>query len=164
MFVIYNPEDDTEGYIGYMPSNDSIYVVFRGSVSITNWITDMTTTKSAYTTFPECNCQVHDGFYHAEQRVIAEITGEVAKLRVAHPTASIKTTGHSLGAALAQLTAMDLVKAGYDVSMINFGQPRVGDEDYSTFVKTKMTESWRVVHNRDPVPHLPMDGAILGFW
>jgi hypothetical protein len=59
---------------------------------------------------------------------------------------------------------MDLVKAGFDVSMINFGQPRVGDQAYSDFVKTKLSESWRVVHNRDPVPHMPMSGPVLSFW
>jgi hypothetical protein len=100
-YVIYNADDDTEGYIGYLPSNDSIYVVFRGSVSLTNWITDMTTDKTAYSSFPECNCQVHDGFYHAEQRVIADVVNEVSKLKAVYPTAAIKTTGHSLGAALA---------------------------------------------------------------
>lgn len=86
-----------------------------------NWITDMTTDKTAYTSFPECNCQVHDGFYNAEQRVIEGVVSEVSRLRGSYPTAAIKTTGHSLGAALAQLAAMDLVKAGYDVSLINFG-------------------------------------------
>ena len=53
---------------------------------------------------------------------------------------------------------MDLVKAGFEVSMINFGQPRVGDLAYSNFAKTILPESWRVVHNRDIVPHLPMSG------
>lgn len=29
---------ETFGYIGYLPSNNSIYVVFRGSSNIPNWI------------------------------------------------------------------------------------------------------------------------------
>jgi len=36
--------DDTEGFIGYLPSDKSIYVVFKGTESITNWITDMDVT------------------------------------------------------------------------------------------------------------------------
>jgi predicted lipase len=59
---------------------------------------------------------------------------------------------------------MDLANAGFVVSLINFGQPRVGDQAYAEFAKTKLAESWRVVHNRDPVPHLPMNGAVLSFW
>jgi len=46
--TIYNPSKDVEGYIGYLPSDKSIYVVFRGSVSITNWFTNLDTDKSPY--------------------------------------------------------------------------------------------------------------------
>lgn len=38
--------------------------------------------------------------------------------------------------------------------MINFGQPRVGDDKYAAFSNTKLTQ-YRVVHNRDLVPHNP---------
>jgi len=44
------------GYIGYLPSDKAIYVTFRGSVNIANWITNLDTTKDAYEAFPECNC------------------------------------------------------------------------------------------------------------
>jgi hypothetical protein len=54
--IIYNKVDDTNGYIGYLPSDNSIYVSFRGSESIHNWLTDLDATKTDYTSFPECNC------------------------------------------------------------------------------------------------------------
>jgi hypothetical protein len=47
---------DTEGYIGYLPFDESIYVVFRGSVSLQNWLADFTTTKTDYKSWPDCNC------------------------------------------------------------------------------------------------------------
>lgn len=126
--IISNVVDDTEGFVGYLPSDNSIYVVFRGSESIRNWITNLTVAKKSYTTFSDCtNCQVHAGFYTATQDVYPAVLSEVKILRNLYPTASIKTTGHSLGAALAQLTAMELIHSGYTVSMINFGQPRVGE-------------------------------------
>jgi len=56
---------------------------------------------------------------------------EVARLRNLYPTYSVHTTGHSLGAALALLTQMDLIKAGYSATMINFGQPRVGNDKFA---------------------------------
>jgi len=43
------------------------------------------------------------------------------------PGRTIKVTGHSLGAAIAHLTALMLIKNGMNVHMINFGQPRIGD-------------------------------------
>jgi len=58
---------------------------------------------------------------------------EVKSLHKKYPSYAIKTTGHSLGGALAQLAGMSLTHSGYDVSMINFGQPRIGDADYASF-------------------------------
>ncbi len=71
--TIYDSTNDTNGYIGYLPSDNSIYVVFRGSESILNWVTNLSTTKTNYTSYPGCNCQVHNGFYKAEQRVIDQV-------------------------------------------------------------------------------------------
>lgn len=111
--MIYNPSKDVEGYIGYLPSDNSIYVVFRGSVSITNWITNLDTDKSKYQMWPECNCQVHDGFQKAANSVSGQIIAEVNRLKGLHGSAKIKTTGHSLGAAMAQLTGMTLIRNGF---------------------------------------------------
>ena len=69
-----------------------------------------------------------------------------------------------MGAALATLTALDLIKAGYDTSCYNFGSPRVGDEAFSSFAKTKFTDFWRVTHLKDIVPHNPGSGGLLGFY
>ncbi len=115
--VIYDSRDDTQGYIGYLPSDKSIYVVYRGSESTKNWITNLDAFKTPYTTFSECGCQVHKGFYEAEQKVISGVISEVKALQSAHSGYAVKVTGHSLGAALAQLTSMDLVKAGISTSV-----------------------------------------------
>lgn len=66
--VTYTFDDlkDTQGYVGYLPSDSSIYVVFRGSSSIQNWITNLEVTKTAYK--GSCcgkSCQIHRGFYEA---------------------------------------------------------------------------------------------------
>ncbi len=109
----------------------------------------------SYTSYPECACQVHKGFYQAEQKVISSVIGEVQRLKSIYPLYNVKVTGHSLGAALAQLTSMDLLKAGYPCSVINFGQPRTGDAAYAKFATPKVP-TIRVVHNKDQVPHLPV--------
>jgi predicted lipase len=97
---------------------------------------------------------VHKGFYEAEQIVIAGIISEVKSLQSAHSGYAVKVTGHSLGAALAQLTSMDLKKAGISNSVYNFGQPRTGDQKYASFATSKVS-TVRVTHNKDTVPHLP---------
>ncbi len=48
--------------------------------------------------------------------------------------------------------------------MINFGQPRVGDETYANFSDAKFTNQLRVTHNQDPVPHLPLQTKPQNFY
>ena len=94
---------------------------------------DIDTNPAKYDTWPECNCRVHAGFNRGVNRVWDRVLSEVTRLQAINPTYKVKVTGHSLGAALAQLCGMRLVQAGFDVSMINFGQPRTGDSDYAAF-------------------------------
>jgi len=96
-----------------------------------------------------------------EQGALPTVLQAVADLKLLYPTARVKTTGHSLGAALATLTAMDLAKLYPDVQVYNFGSPRVGDKTFSPFAGTVMTDFWRVTHYKDCVPHLPEQ--TLGF-
>jgi len=61
-----------------------------------------------------------------------------------------------LGAAVAQLTGMRLMRAGINVdNMINFGMPRVGDADYASFSNKTWPNQWRMTHNADIIPHVP---------
>ncbi len=43
--VIYDTLSETQGYVGYLPSDKSIYVAFRGSSNIPNWISDLDALK-----------------------------------------------------------------------------------------------------------------------
>lgn len=60
--VIYDPTYDVQGYIGYLPSDSSIYVTFRGTDSVLNTYIDGLFAKTAYNMWPECNCTIHTGF------------------------------------------------------------------------------------------------------
>jgi predicted lipase len=143
--TLYDAGTDTEGYVGYLASDNSIYVTFRGSSSIANWVTNFDATQAAYTKWPACNCKVHAGFQNAYNTVYATALAEVKRLKSLHSTYAVKTTGHSLGGALAHLTALALIADGIPTTMINFGQPRTGDATFATFSATKLT-SFRVVH------------------
>lgn len=71
---------------------------------------------------------VHEGFYNSYLAMASQLQSAVDGLG----SSDIFATGHSLGAALANLAAFELTLAGYPVSaMINFGQPRVGDPTYA---------------------------------
>ena len=69
------------------------------------------------------------------------------RLKTVYPLASVKTTGHSLGGALAQLSGMDLINAGYEVSSYIFGTPRIGNIEFITFSNSKYSDLHYVVNH-----------------
>ena len=73
-----------------------------------------------------------------------------------HPQSSVHVTGHSLGAALAHVGAVDLYNNGIPVaSSITFGSPRTGNQAFSKYYTKTGGLQWRVTHYRDPIVHLP---------
>lgn len=100
-YDIDDKEKDTRGYVGYNSDQTTIYVVFRGTTDVANWLTDL---DAVMTDYPLCHdCSVHKGFLDAEQRVYPGVFEEVTKLKAEFPSYGIIVTGHSLGAALATL-------------------------------------------------------------
>lgn len=153
--TLYDIKTDLQGYTGILPSTKSIYVVLRGSSSIMNWLADFEVRLVPYTTFPDCDCEVHNGFYKSALGVTNKTINSVKILKKLYPTYSVIVTGHSYGASVGQLLAMELIKQGINVKLYDYGQPRVGDSKYADFVNTHISEYWRTTHNKDIVPHVP---------
>ena len=156
--TIHDNKYQTMGFVGFLASTQSIYVAYRGSSNWQNWMANLETSMTPYTSFPngECEgCKVHRGFYAALLADFDAAAAEVNRLLKVYPTYKVKTTGHSLGAALAQLAGMELMARNIPVSSTyNFGQPRTGNGKYSAFVNSLIT-TFRHVHYADPVPHVP---------
>lgn len=146
---------DLQGYIGIIPSTESIYVVLRGTSSIINWLDDLEVKLVNYTSFPDCNCKVHYGFYKSVLGIKNMTIDYVKILKKEYPNYSVIVTGHSYGAATGQLLAMELVKENIKVKLYNYGQPRVGDKNYAMYVNKFLDEYYRTTHNKDLVVHLP---------
>jgi predicted lipase len=143
------------GYIGYEKVTNQIIVSFRGSANIENWIEDFTFEKTSYS----CKgCEIHLGFLEDYKIVEEQINGAVQKLIQKHPSASILTTGHSLGGALAEIGGMRLkAKFNKKVEVHHFGGPRIGNTAMAQYLGTRVDTLYRVVHNKDIVPHLPFE-------
>jgi len=161
--TIYDIKTDLQGYIGTLSTTKSIYVVLRGSSSIMNWLDDFEVNQVSYTTYPECNCQVHNGFYRSALSVSNKTIETVKALKKIYPTYSVVVTGHSYGASCGQLITMELEKNGIQTKLYNYGQPRVGNLKYAAFVNTIINEYWRATHNKDIVPHVPPT-EVLGYY
>lgn len=94
--VIYDRKTDTNGYVGILPSTNEIYVVYRGSQTLKNWLTNLQFAKADYS-YPNCaGCLVHNGFFEAEQAVISEVLAEVSRLSKQYGTKK----GESISAAV----------------------------------------------------------------
>ena len=150
--IISTESHDVNGFIGIM--ENSIYVVFRGSQSLSNFVDDFTIQlREEY-----CEgCFVHKGFFEATQDVLPGIVTEISRLRLKSPSLmDVVVTGHSLGAAIATIAALELTKKGFEVKLINYGSPRLANSKLAEFISNNIPIRMRVTNHRDLVPHLPL--------
>ena len=93
---------------------------------------------------------------HATQSLSERVAGVPA-------TASVVVTGHSLGAALATLYAIDNAVTDQisNPACVTFASPRVGDGNFVNAFNALDLTSWRIVNKPDKVPMLPP--TICGF-
>ncbi|KAI6183054.1 Class 3 lipase protein [Aphelenchoides bicaudatus] len=123
------------GFVGYSNRDKAIFLVYRGTIS--------------------------KYFYDAYSAINAwnKLGTSIKYLLWKYPEYKVWVTGHSLGGALAQIAAGELVgvqKVPSDrVVMINFGQPRVGNKEYVEVYEKLVPNAFRIVHANDLVPHVP---------
>jgi len=153
--TLHDIKTDLQGYVGTLESTKSIYVVLRGSSSVMNWLDDFEVRLVPYESYPECNCNVHNGFYKSALSITTKTVDVIKVLKKLYPLYNIVVTGHSYGASCAQLLAMELERNGIETQLYTYGQPRVGDSRYAGFVNTVIDEYWRITHDKDIVPHVP---------
>ncbi|EAS02832.1 lipase family protein (macronuclear) [Tetrahymena thermophila SB210] len=147
---------EAQGYCGYDASNKRIVVAYRGSSNIQNWIANFQAIPVKYA---GCQgCLVHDGFQLTLKEISDNINTCVQGLANKYQDAQVFVTGHSLGGALATLSVLEIAKI-VDPSKIvfmNFGSPRVGNQQFVEYFDSVITNGIRVVNFKDIVPHLPL--------
>ncbi|SBS40090.1 Lipase (class 3) [Marinomonas spartinae] len=95
---------------------------------------------------------VHAGFY----KVFASLKNSLRSYIAAHNPQYIHCIGHSLGGAIATITASWIKhELNIPVSIYTFGAPRVGCEAYAKQVKNSIPV-YRVTHGTDIVPMIPL--------
>ena len=137
----------------------SIVVSFRGSQYPRNW----------FGPFGDFNFQqedaallgmtgkLHRGFYSGLQAVYPQVKAAVKAMQNDDNTKPVFLSGHSLGGALAVLTAALFEKQGMPVrSIYTSGQPRIGDATFvSQLVPVLGEKLFRLVQENDIVARLP---------
>jgi hypothetical protein len=156
--TLYDVKTDLNGYIGVLPSTRTIYVVIRGTNSFLNWVDDF---EVQLTPYSDCDCNVHTGFYNSVLQIVNKTRFTIRMLKARYPFYSIIATGHSYGAATSALLALEIQKDKFQVDVYNYGQPRIGDAAFAQYTNSQIKNYWRMVHDKDVVPHLPPTDPFL---
>ncbi|KAF2099139.1 alpha/beta-hydrolase [Rhizodiscina lignyota] len=175
---------DSCGYIAlsHAPSPKRILLAFRGTYSITNTLSDLTTIPQEYVPYPgdddedggrrgaKCeNCTVHMGFFSSWLNTRHSILPVLEEVRANHTDYQLTLVGHSLGGAVAALASLDFIARGWNPTVTTFGEPRIGNAALARYVDRqfnlsddylkddRMLKFRRVTHTDDPVPLLPLE-------
>lgn len=136
-----------------LESANDIIVAFRGTSTATNWISDIIATQRKFKYVKE-NCLTHRGFTDIYYSARSRIMSTLAKLP---SDKTLFVTGHSLGAALATLCAIDIGANSEFASpyLFTYGGPRVGDPAFSKAFAKYVPSSHRIANEFDVITHAP---------
>lgn len=134
-------------------SPKEIIIAFRGTSSKTDWISDIIASQMKFKYIKE-DCYTHRGFTKIYSSARNGIISALAKLS---PDKTLFITGHSLGAALATLCAIDIAaNTAYSSPQIFiYGSPRVGDLAFVKAFTKYVRRSYRISNPFDAVTHTP---------
>ncbi|TYR79160.1 lipase family protein [Priestia megaterium] len=135
-----------------LESDDAIVIAFRGTQSEADWIADARIHQRSYP-YTENAGRVHEGFLSIYESCREEIFTTYSTL----PAKPLYITGHSLGAALAILHALDVATntSFPHITMYNFASPRVGDQQFVQTYTQTVSNSRSFINTTDLVPKLP---------
>ncbi|KAE8666997.1 Phospholipase A1-Igamma1 [Hibiscus syriacus] len=170
-------DDETSRHLG----RRDITITWRGTVTRLEWIADLMDflkpISSNKIPCPDSTVKVESGFldlytdkdtdcryckFSAREQILTEVKRLLELYK--DEEISITITGHSLGSALAILSAYDIVETGLNVlndcravpvSVFSFSGPRVGNVRFRERLETLGVKVLRVVNVHDIVPKSP---------
>lgn len=172
-------KEDSCGYAGIITDPNTqekaIFLAYRGTETSAEWLNniDFFQTKIGFKN-TERTGLVSKGFWdiytkagiEGKPPVQDQARDAVGQLLKKDPTLKkIIIVGHSLGAAIATLTTVDLALYFPECTIVNytFGCPRVGDQTFTESLRSLNTAEepdrvtlWRVANSSDLVPQLPL--------
>uniref|UniRef100_A0A914QIB7 Fungal lipase-like domain-containing protein n=1 Tax=Panagrolaimus davidi TaxID=227884 RepID=A0A914QIB7_9BILA len=159
----FSSKDSCSGYTIAYHAKQSIYIFYRGSISDSQegQETNYTLTQPL---LPFIGGGKVNGYFLNGFQLLwnAGLKNSFLKLKNKYPTYKVLVAGHSLGAALASITAASLTSLKLvnkdQLLLYTFGQPRVGDKAFADAYPSMVPEAYRIVHHWDIIPHLPPAG------
>ena len=147
-------------FFGFLlESDEDSILVFRGTQRTAEWIGNIYAVQQDYV-HPQTGGKlgrIHTGFRGIADSIINPPVLEA--VRQINPDKPCYVSGHSLGAALATLLALDIALAAPQLQpnlrVYVYATPRVGDPDFARSYAKILPNSFRVTNLADPIPTLP---------
>ncbi|WP_281561286.1 lipase family protein [Thalassomonas sp. RHCl1] len=139
---------------GYSREHKNDHVIaIRGTDSLADALTDIT----CHSCNSDNGASVHTGFQSTFASFRSGLMAYFNQAGLFNGNTIVHCVGHSLGGALASLTA-DWIKTEFkrNVYLYTFGAPRVGKKDYAISNSARVKKMFRCVHGADPVPKMPV--------
>lgn len=161
-FTRYQPlSDDRTSVQGFVASNGQVTVIaYRGSTDWVDWVTDLSFRVIDGRNF-DLKGRIHAGFAKSLDAIWLQVLSGIHA--VGGEDQPLWVTGHSLGGAMATLTAVRLARLGYKLAPVYaFAAPRNGNDEYAQDSKEWLRgKHFRIINGQDLVPRLPptVDGA-----
>lgn len=129
---------------------DAVIIAFGGTdpIRVANWITDFAVDLPPRDT--------HSGFQDATDAIWSKLSSIIAALRSSGNVGPLFLTGHSLGGALAVLTAEKAAQNERVAGIYTFGMPRVGRAGFTARYASLTDRTFRLHFGQDIVPAVPM--------
>ncbi|KAJ0968294.1 hypothetical protein J5N97_025211 [Dioscorea zingiberensis] len=149
-----------------------IVIAYRGTVTAFEWLENLraTLTHLPSTTGQQPEPMVEQGFWNLftnpgplHRSLRDELRDEIRRLIDTYggndnKPLSLTITGHSLGAALAVLSAYDITATFDDapmVTVVSFGGPRVGNSSFRCRLEERGSKVLRIVNTQDIITKVP---------
>ena len=132
--------------ISIIKDEDIIYVVITGTNDIRDWFKNFYFLKKSL----GGGIRVHRGFH----RGFKQIKNQIKRTLRDNKPKEVVFIGHSLGGALAQLSAY-YFSQWYSVSVYSFASPRIGNKAFRDDMNDKVAFNTRVVIDSDFIVSVP---------
>ncbi|ALJ68774.1 MULTISPECIES: DUF2974 domain-containing protein [unclassified Synechocystis] len=147
-------------YLGFILSSPRRnLIVFRGTQTTMEWVNNLRAQQIPFTERRSGQYfgKIHQGFIENYLRIVSPIPREIAQQL--DPAVPCYVTGHSLGASLAVLAALDLAvnlpNLRSQIQLYSYACPRVGDVTFAQLHSRQVPNSYRIVNLADVIPLLP---------
>lgn len=143
--------------VGFNSLYKSIFVAYRGSENIVNWINNMKMTfVYPYDIEIYKDIGIQKGFYTTYSNVYDEVIDAVSSAAKKYDVNDVILSGHSLGS-ISSILALDIhiyTPSLNVISVTTFGSPRFGNDAFNDMLAKLNMSIYRITHNNDIVPHI----------